>query len=63
MSIDPEGNRFNQVSNIEVYSFMKGRFGAEIKFEKLTDELRSDGYCEEDVDVDQEGEPAVVLWP
>lgn len=59
MSIDPEGNGFGQLGDIE-----KGRWDSRyssIKLFELTEELREDGYSDEDFNPNLP--PVVVLWP
>ncbi|KKK62240.1 hypothetical protein LCGC14_3006330 [marine sediment metagenome] len=57
MATDEEGNGFAPLGEIELGAYEDG----EIKLAELTDELRKQGYGEEDVSVD--GVRAVVLWP
>jgi hypothetical protein len=58
LSRDAEGNGFNKLSDIELSSYDHST--REIGLIELTDDLRKEGYSEEDV---LEGERAVVLWP
>ena len=58
LSIDPEGNGYNALYNIEPYAWDATH--GEIGLEFLTDELREQGYNENDV---KDGQPCVVLWP
>jgi len=60
MSMDPEGNGFFPLGDLETYAFTKEDGCGEIGIEELTDELREQGYTEEDI---KEGQPAVCLWP
>lgn len=61
MSSDGEGNSYSPLSDIsdgayEAESTWSGTMG----LEKLTKELKEEGYSEEDV---IDGEPAICLWP
>lgn len=56
MSIDPEGNGFQELSEIGTQAYADGEVG----IESLTDELRAKGYGEEDI---LDSTPALVLWP
>lgn len=59
MSADPEGNGYHELSDVE-----KCRWHSkwqEIKLFELTDELRDQGYDEEDVNMDLP--PAIAMWP
>jgi hypothetical protein len=56
LSRDQEGNGFGECSGFSTQSYSDGEIG----LEKLTDELRKQGYSEEDV---RDGKPALVLWP
>lgn len=58
ISSDSEGNSFNEFYSYSTASYDKG--AREIGLEELTEELKNDGYSEEDV---KEGVPCVVLWP
>lgn len=57
LSEDAEGNGFNVCHVVEKYKYSKGEIG----FEELTEELKKEGYGEEDVMKD--GIKAFVLWP
>jgi hypothetical protein len=58
LSRNAEGNGFNELSDIELSSYDHST--REIGLIELTDELREEGYSEEDV---LEGEKAIILWP
>jgi hypothetical protein len=57
LSIDPEGNGYNELRDIATSAYSDGEIG----IEELTPELQKEGYREEDVMED--GHKAVVLWP
>jgi hypothetical protein len=52
---DAGGNNFAELASAD----LAGWDGWDVGLLELTDELRAEGYAEEDV----RGEPAVVLWP
>lgn len=56
LAIDTEGNGFKPLSEISTAAFEDGDIG----LEELTEDLRAQGYSEEDLCY---GEPAIVLWP
>lgn len=59
LSSDEEGNDFSILHNCEKYSYdLENR---QIGLEELTEELKQEGYGEEDVVKD--GVKAFVLWP
>ena len=56
LSRDEEGNGFQPLVDVATAAYRDGDTG----IEELTEELREQGYSEEDV---MKGTPAVVLWP
>ena len=56
LSIDEEGNGFKELADVQTASYQDGETG----LEKLTPELKKQGYSEEDL---LDGTPAIVLWP
>lgn len=58
LSRDEEGNGFSELADINPDYYYKD---GDIGYPKLTDELRDEGYSEEDVM--HGGKPAIVLWP
>jgi len=62
MSRDPEGNGFSPLSGVETcaYSEDNGYGETGLEPDDLNDELREQGYTEEDI---SDGQPAVCLWP
>lgn len=58
LSQDEEGNYFSPLTAIETAVYDKKEH--EIGLEELTEELREQGYSEEDV---KTGTKAVILWP
>jgi len=60
MSMDPEGNGFSPLGDLETCAYTnEGGYG-ETGIEKLDDDLREQGFTEEDI---KEGQPALCLWP
>lgn len=62
MSSDGEGNSFSPLADVDdshVYQ-ADSTWSGEIGFKELTEELKEDGYTEEDL---LDGEPCVVVWP
>lgn len=57
MSIDPEGNGFRMLWQIQDNSTFNDN---ETGIKELTEEDIQDGYCEDDV---MEGQSCIVLWP
>ena len=59
LSIDPEGNGFNELSGVEasMYDPKRGEVGPE----ELTEDLVGIGFSNEDIM--KNGTKAVVLWP
>lgn len=57
LSIDPEGNGYNELRAIETYTYSDGEIG----IEELTPDLEKAGYSEGDMI--EGGKKAVVLWP
>lgn len=61
MSKDGEGNNFSPFAEIGRSAYKPdSTWSGEVGLEKLTDELKAEGYGEEDV---VDGVPALVLWP
>ncbi len=62
MSKDGEGNNFSPLSDISCHSYeAETTWYGEIGLETLTDELRTQGFTEEDMRPN--GTKALVLWP
>ena len=62
MSRDAEGNGFSPLADVATGAYTPDTtWSGEVHLEELTDELREQGYTEEDVRED--GQKAVVLWP
>lgn len=61
MSIDGEGNGHSLFSGVETCAWAEEHGYGEIGLEELTDELREQGYTEEDVKED--GVPALCFYP
>ena len=62
MSKDGEGNGFSPLDRFSTHAYeAETTWSGEIGLERLTDDLKSAGYEEEDVL--ENGEPALVLWP
>lgn len=62
LSWDPEGNGFSEMYPIEeglVFLPWDGK----VRYTNLTDEMRKQGYDEEDIYEGDDGVPAVVLRP
>lgn len=57
LSIDPEGNGYNELRDVGTSAYSEGEIG----LEELTPDLKEHGYSEEDVM--ENGQKAVVLWP
>lgn len=63
MSKDGEGNSFSPLANPGDGAYTADTtWSGEVQLLKLTDELRAEGYAEEDVG-GPESVPCVVLWP
>lgn len=64
VSRDEEGNGFNELHQVDAKSVFI-RDDSEIYMERneLTDELRRNGYSEEDTRTAEDGELCIVLWP
>lgn len=62
MSIDEEGNGFNELRGIES-NHRYNRENGEIAFSELTPSLISDGLTEEEVGDEEYGPVCIVLWP
>lgn len=61
MAKDSEGNNFSPMSDMSTYAYDSyNNWSGDIGLEKLTDELKNQGYTEEDV---VDGIPSLVLWP
>lgn len=61
MSKDGEGNDFSPLADYSTASYVAdSTWSGEIGLERLTPELRKQGYSEDDV---KHGIPALVLWP
>ena len=61
ISKDSEGNSYSPLSDMHIASYKAdSTWSGECGLEKLTDELESRGYTEEDV---LDGEPALILYP
>jgi len=56
---DSEGNFFSELETIEAMAY--DRRNEEIGFEELTDDLKEEGFGEEDIL--ENGTPAIVLVP
>lgn len=65
MSKDSEGNRYSPLSGIDISLYVAdSTWSGDIYLTELTDELRAQGYSEEDLyDGDDDAVTAVVLWP
>ena len=56
ISIDPEGNAYNLLSDWEEMVYHEGQ----VYYPKLTEELKKQGYTDDDV---YQGETSIILWP
>lgn len=59
LTSDSEGNCFDTLYTVEAMQYISEHH--EVRYRELTDDMREQGYTEEDVTTD--GQPAVVLWP
>lgn len=59
LSTDEEGNRFHLIHDVQAAAYCQGETGPE----EMTDELREQGYGEEDLLQGEDVQKAVVLWP
>lgn len=57
LAADEEGNHFNTVYSVEIMCYKED----EVSYEQLTEELKAQGFTEDDIDSD--GKPCVVIWP
>ena len=63
MSSDGEGNSFSPLADMEQMAYeANSTYSGDARLEKLTDELRKQGYAEEDV-AGPDAVKAVVLFP
>jgi len=62
MSSDGEGNSFSPLCNLDDEStyLADSTWSGEVGIEKLTPELKKQGYTKDDI---KGGIPALVLWP
>jgi hypothetical protein len=60
VSRDEEGNGFLELRELGTSAGTNGGYEWEIGLEELTDELKKQGYSDEDV---MDGVPVLVLWP
>lgn len=61
VSSDAEGNDYSKLSAIESMAYVESDGFIELGYPRLTNELRDEGYSEEDVI--KGGKPAIILCP
>lgn len=61
VSSDKEGNSYSLLEDAELMRYIEGDDGVEVFIAGLSEELREEGYTEEDIRLD--ATPCLVLWP